>query len=91
MTLNQLAISTGVVVAYYVDYLLAGSGGWRWMFISAVVPAILLLVGLLYLPETPRWLASQGRFEHAENILIKIEAPQEVERVHRGTPPDHRG
>jgi SP family galactose:H+ symporter-like MFS transporter len=80
VTLNQLAISTGVVVAYYVDYLLAGSGSWRWMFISAVVPAILLLVGLLYLPETPRWMASQGRFEDAENILTKIESPQEVER-----------
>ena len=80
VTLNQLAISTGVVVAYYVDYLFAGSGSWRWMFISAVVPAILLLVGLAYLPETPRWMASQGRFEDAQNILARIEGPQEVQR-----------
>jgi sugar porter (SP) family MFS transporter len=80
VTLNQLAISTGVVVAYYVDYLFAGSGSWRWMFISAVVPAILLLVGLAYLPETPRWMASQGRFEDAQNILTRIEGPQEVQR-----------
>jgi sugar porter (SP) family MFS transporter len=50
------------------------------MFISAVVPAILLLVGLAYLPETPRWMASQGRFEDAQNILTRIEGPQEVQR-----------
>lgn len=80
VTLNQMAISTGVVVAYYVDYLFAGSGSWRWMFISAVVPAILLLVGLAYLPETPRWLASRGAFEDAAKILAKIEGPQEVDR-----------
>src|SRR6516165_3871515 len=38
VTLNQLAIVTGIVVAYYVDYLFSGSGNWRAMFISAVVP-----------------------------------------------------
>ncbi len=89
VTLNQMAISTGVVVAYYVDYLFAGSGSWRWMFISAVVPAILLLVGLAYLPETPRWLASQGRFEDGARILAKIESPEEVERDIAGIAANH--
>ncbi len=73
VTLNQIAISTGVVVAYYVDYLLAGSGNWRWMFMSAVVPSIILLVGLIYLPETPRWLAAQGDFAAAAKVLNRIE------------------
>jgi SP family galactose:H+ symporter-like MFS transporter len=80
VTLSQIAISTGVVVAYYVDYLLAGSGNWRWMFMSAVLPSVVLLAGVLYLPETPRWLAARGRFVEAETILSQIEGPRQVER-----------
>lgn len=80
VTLNQLAISAGVVVAYYVDYLLAGSGNWRWMFISAVVPSIMLLAGLMYLPETPRWLAAHGRFANAAEVLARIEGPDKAAR-----------
>jgi sugar porter (SP) family MFS transporter len=80
VTLNQMAISTGVVIAYYVDYLLAGSGNWRWMFISAVVPSVILLAGLIFLPETPRWLAAHGKFNEAARILERIEAPEKVAR-----------
>jgi len=75
-----LAISTGVVIAYYVDYLLAGSGSWRWMFMSAVFPSIILLVGLIYLPETPRWLAAHGNFAAAEKILERIEGSAKATR-----------
>jgi sugar porter (SP) family MFS transporter len=92
VTLNQLAISTGVVVAYYVDFLLAGSGNWRWMFMSAVLPSALLLAGLVYLPETPRWMAARGKFEDAARVLARIESPQQVERdlqeLHRVTEAD---
>jgi MFS transporter, SP family, galactose:H+ symporter len=80
VTLNQLAISTGVVVAYYVDYLLAGSGNWRWMFMSAVVPSIILLAGLMFLPETPRWLAAHGDFASAATVLGRIEGPDKAAR-----------
>jgi sugar porter (SP) family MFS transporter len=80
VTLNQLAISTGVVVAYYVDYLLAGSGNWRWMFMSAVVPSIILLAGLMFLPETPRWLAAHGDFASAATVLGRIEGPEKAAR-----------
>lgn len=80
VTLNQLAISTGVVVAYYVDYLLAGSGNWRWMFMSAVVPSVVLLFGLIYLPETPRWLAVHGNFSDAAAVLRRIETPEQAAR-----------
>ncbi len=80
VTLNQLAITTGVVVAFYVDYLLAPSGNWRWMFMSALGPSLVLLVGLLFLPETPRWMATRGRFEDAWRILTRIETSEEAER-----------
>jgi len=80
VTLNQLAISTGVVIAYYVDYLLAASGNWRWMFMSAVVPSVVLLVGLMFLPETPRWLAAHGKFSQAATVLARIEVPEKAAR-----------
>lgn len=76
VTLSQLAISTGVVVAYYMDYLLAGGGNWRWMFISALVPSAILLFGLIYLPESPRWLAAQGRFVDAAKVLLRAESTE---------------
>jgi|SRR5579872_1180267 len=78
VTLSQLAISTGVVVAYYVDYLLANSGNWRWMFISALAPSVILLLGLIYLPESPRWLSAQGRFSDAAEVLARGESAEEV-------------
>jgi MFS transporter, SP family, galactose:H+ symporter len=92
VTLNQLAIVTGIVVAYYVDYLFAGSKDWRAMFISAVIPSILLLIALIFLPESPRWLAARGRFESAERVLVRVESSEEVRRdleeLHRVTEVD---
>ncbi|MGH9431606.1 MAG: sugar porter family MFS transporter [Terriglobia bacterium] len=73
VTLNQLAIVTGIAVAYYVDYLFSGAGNWRAMFISAVIPSLVLLVALIFLPESPRWLASLGRTGEAFRILCRIE------------------
>jgi len=81
VTLNQLAISSGVVIAYYVDYLLAGSGNWRWMFMSAVVPSVVLLAGLMFLPETPRWLAARGDFSGAAKVLHRIETSEKAARA----------
>jgi MFS transporter, SP family, galactose:H+ symporter len=81
VTLNQLAISSGVVIAYYVDYLLAGSGNWRWMFMSAVVPSVVLLAGLMFLPETPRWLAAHGDFGGAAKVLHRIETSEKAARA----------
>lgn len=80
VTLNQLAIVTGIVVAYYVDYIFAGTQNWRAMFISAAGPSIVLLVALIFLPESPRWLAAQGLFDAAFRILSRIESPPEVQR-----------
>lgn len=80
VTLNQLAITIGVVAAFYVDYHFAATANWRWMFMSALVPAVLLLIGLGFLPETPRWLATRERFDAAWKVLQRIETPEEAER-----------
>src|ERR687883_239810 len=60
-SLNQLNIVFGILFAYIVNALLASSGAWRWMLGLAVIPSFVLLIGMFFLPETPRWLVSQDR------------------------------
>jgi SP family arabinose:H+ symporter-like MFS transporter len=76
VTVNQLGIVGGSFIAILVSYALARSGikgEWRWMFASECVPVALLLVGLLFVPESPRWLAQRGRPEAASAVLTRIE------------------
>ena len=79
VSLFQLAVTVGILVAYITDYTLAASGNWRWMLGLAVVPGAMLGAGMLYLPETPRYLARQGRFDSARNVLIKIRGIEDVD------------
>jgi SP family arabinose:H+ symporter-like MFS transporter len=74
VTLNQMAIVTGILLADVVSWLLEGIGdaNWRWMFASAAFPAIVLLIGLLFVPESPRWLAKAGQHGQALAILTTI-------------------
>jgi sugar porter (SP) family MFS transporter len=66
---NQLMIVSGILVAYLVDLVFAGAGDWRAMFAVGLVPSVLLAIGMLLLPETPRWLASRGRVDDARAVL----------------------
>jgi len=74
VSVNQLAIVTGILLSYSVNYGLTGVGpaNWRWMFASAAVPSAFFLVTLLSVPESPRWLVQKGRDAEAENILSRI-------------------
>ena len=49
-----------------------GQQGWRWMFGLTAVPSVLFLIGMFFVPESPRWLAKNGKSQLAENILTKI-------------------
>lgn len=80
VTLNQLAIVTGIVVAYYVDYLYSFSSNWRAMFISAVLPSAVLLIALIFLPESPRWLVIRQRMDDAFRILSRVESTEDASR-----------
>jgi SP family galactose:H+ symporter-like MFS transporter len=66
---NQFAIALGIFLAFLVDYLLSGSDTWRWMIGVGAIPAILFAVGLIFVPESPRWLASHGFTEQAKQVL----------------------
>ena len=68
-SLNQLFIVTGILTAFLVDYALSSHSDWKGMFLGALIPAAILIAGLLVLPETPRWLLSQGRDGEARAVL----------------------
>jgi sugar porter (SP) family MFS transporter len=78
VSLFQLAITIGILAAYMVDYAFAGSGGWRWMLGLAAVPGLMLGLGMIYLPESPRWLAKHGQTEKARKILTQIRGNSDV-------------
>ena len=77
---NQFAIVTGMLVVYFVNYFIAAHGneswnmqaGWRWMFGSETVPALLFLLFLFFIPESPRWLAKNDQIEKSRRVLLKI-------------------
>jgi sugar porter (SP) family MFS transporter len=87
VSLNQLAIVTGILLSYSVNYLLTGAGpsNWRWMFASASLPSVAFLLTLLFIPESPRWLVQKGREPEALHFLVQIVGPQaateEVEAI----------
>ena len=78
VSLNQLAIVSGILLSYSVNYLLTGAGpaNWRWMFASASLPSVAFLLTLLFIPESPRWLVQKGREQEALHFLKQIVGPQ---------------
>ncbi|MDB5117319.1 MAG: xylE [Mucilaginibacter sp.] len=74
VAINQLTIGIGILVTNVVNYSLADKGdhAWRWMFGLGVVPSALFLLGVIFLPESPRWLVKAGKEEKAALILNKI-------------------
>jgi SP family galactose:H+ symporter-like MFS transporter len=79
VSLNQLCITGGILVSYLVGYALASATeGWRWMLVLGAVPGIVLSVGMLVLPESPRWLAGHGRMPDAESVLQRLRGTADV-------------
>jgi len=86
VNVNQLSNVIGINLAVVVGYFFSFDGwGWRWMFGSQAVPVALLIVGLLLVPESPRWLAARNRLADALDVLTKINgrwrAAQELEEI----------
>lgn len=74
VAINQLTVVIGILVTNLVNYLLADHGpdAWRWMFGLGVVPSLVFLVGVIWLPESPRWLLKDGQVAKAKAVLNKI-------------------
>jgi len=74
VALNQMAIVTGILLAYLINYLLSfqGPGGWRLMFASAAVPSVAFFIALFFVPESPRWLTEAGKTETAFHVLERV-------------------
>ncbi|MBE9583210.1 sugar porter family MFS transporter [Mucilaginibacter sp. JRF] len=93
VTLNQLMITIGILLSYITDYWLsddADNSSWRWMFLVGFFPALVLFIGMLFLPETPRWLISKGRREQGRKIMMEIEDPEMVNQTLAGLDNDIR-
>ena len=79
-SLNQLMIVGGILAAFIVNAILASSGNWRLMLGLAAVPSMILLVGMLFMPETPRYLVHTGEEEDARDVIEDLpgdDRPQE--------------
>ena len=80
VSINQIAIVSGIAATAFMNYYIAGHGdqawniatGWRWMFAAGIAPALVFGALLLLIPESPRWLVEQKRDDEARNILAKV-------------------
>ena len=78
VAVNMLAITTGIVAAYLVDYALSDIEGWRYMFGLGAVPAVILVIAMWKLPDSPRWLISRSMVKQAKLVLQRVRAVSDV-------------
>ena len=92
VSLNQMAIVSGILLAYFVNWALShgGSTSWRWMFASAAVPSAAFFVALLFVPESPRFLVETGREAEALAVLTRVGGRRSGPRRARRDPRDDR-
>ncbi|MGF1473080.1 MAG: sugar porter family MFS transporter [Rubrobacteraceae bacterium] len=83
-SLNQLMITAGILLAYITAFALSPFDAWRLMLGLAIVPAILLFVGMYFMPESPRWLVEKGRVDQAREVLGRTRDDQAVEQEIQG-------
>lgn len=83
VTMNQLAIVSGILIGFIVNYELARltHGNWRWMFGIGATPALLLCVSLIWIPESPRWLLQRGERERALAVLRRVSQGAETDEA----------
>jgi sugar porter (SP) family MFS transporter len=84
VSVNQFAIVSGMLLVYFVNYFIAIRGdetwnteaGWRWMFGSESLPAVLFLLLTLLIPESPRWLTKNRKKDRALAILSRVDGSE---------------
>ncbi len=104
-TIQQIAIISGLFLAFVSNYLLAINAGasinefwlgfeaWRWMFWMELIPACIFFIALFFIPESPRFLVAKNRREEAESVLAKIygqqDAADKVSEIYNSFAEDH--
>lgn len=87
VSIYQLAITIGIFIAYLVDQLLTNNDLWRAMLGVSAVPAVLLIIVMLPMPDSPRWFVKVGRRDDAIKALEKVrpdvDAPAEVAEIEK--------
>lgn len=80
---NQLAIVTGILIAFFSDYLIDTilHGSWRWMFLAGIFPSALLWFLLFFITRSPRWLVKVGREEEARDVIARVNTDENVEEL----------
>lgn len=78
VAINQLTIVFGILITNVLNYSLRNQGpdAWRWMVGLGAVPSAFFLAGVIWLPESPRWLSKIGKTEKAFSILARIGGPE---------------
>ncbi|MFC1480129.1 sugar porter family MFS transporter [Candidatus Omnitrophota bacterium] len=79
ISMYQLMITIGILMAYISDTFLSYGAHWRAMFGVLAIPATLMFIGVLLLPKSPRWLVLAGRKKRAREVLRKLRYANEVE------------
>lgn len=72
VTAFTLALTIGTLMAYFVNYSLASTENWRFMFALASIPAGFQFVALFFFPKSPKWLFMQGQFQEGKKSLYKL-------------------
>ncbi|MGB3772516.1 MAG: sugar porter family MFS transporter [Rhodococcus sp. (in: high G+C Gram-positive bacteria)] len=84
VTRNEVMIVSGQFAAFVINALIFNIWGdhdavWRYMLLVAVLPAFALFIGMLRMPESPRWLVSKGRDDEALAVLKQVRTPERAE------------
>ncbi|HEY1725114.1 MAG TPA: D-xylose transporter XylE [Steroidobacteraceae bacterium] len=91
VSFNQLSIVGGILLVYFVNWAIAAQGneawlhstGWRLMLVSEAIPALLFLVLLTLVPDTPRWYVMRGHAERAHSLLTRLVGDAEARTIIR--------
>lgn len=78
VTVFQLFLTIGILLAYLVDLYFTPTGNWKAMFGVIAIPTIVLLISMFVLPQSPRWLVSKFRNETALQVLQRIRSAEEA-------------
>ena len=90
MSIQQLAIVIGLFMAFLSNYTIAelagasteilwwGYGAWQWMFWMEIIPASVYLIALMFIPESPRYLVADGKYEKASKVLASLSSTLDV-------------